>query len=281
MRQPSAASDAAITSVLHPTDLSPASEVAFAHALKIALAGKTRLHILHAKDSEGTPNWDRFPSVRATLAKWSIVAADTRREDVDKQAGIKVAKTELHSRDPVATMVGFLNAHDCDFMVLATHGREGLSRWLNGSVAEPLARRGQIKALFLPEGARGFVDPADGSLRLAKVLIPVDRAPRPEPAAETVATLTRMLGATPEIQLLHIGERDSAPAVQHLSGTLEVRTGPVVDEILAGARAFDADLIALTTAGHQDLFDALRGSTSERVLRQAPCAVLVVPAAVA
>jgi nucleotide-binding universal stress UspA family protein len=39
----------------------------------------------------------------------------------------------------------------------------------------------------------------------------------------------------------------------------------------------DADLIVMATAGHQGALDALRGSTTERVVRQATCPVLAVP----
>ncbi|HEY3719491.1 MAG TPA: universal stress protein, partial [Roseiarcus sp.] len=39
-----------------------------------------------------------------------------------------------------------------------------------------------------------------------------------------------------------------------------------------------ADLIVMPTAGHVGYLDALRGSTTERVLRQAPCPVLAMPA---
>ena len=39
-----------------------------------------------------------------------------------------------------------------------------------------------------------------------------------------------------------------------------------------------ANLIMMATAGHQGFLDALRGSTTERVLRHAPCPVLAVPA---
>jgi nucleotide-binding universal stress UspA family protein len=34
----------------------------------------------------------------------------------------------------------------------------------------------------------------------------------------------------------------------------------------------------MPTAGRQGVVDALRGSTTERVIRQAPCPVLAVPA---
>ena len=38
-----------------------------------------------------------------------------------------------------------------------------------------------------------------------------------------------------------------------------------------------ADLIVMPTAGRAGVFDALRGSTTERVLRRAPCPLLAVP----
>ena len=37
-----------------------------------------------------------------------------------------------------------------------------------------------------------------------------------------------------------------------------------------------ADLIGMATAGHHGFLDALRGSTTERVIRQAPCPVLTI-----
>jgi nucleotide-binding universal stress UspA family protein len=43
------------------------------------------------------------------------------------------------------------------------------------------------------------------------------------------------------------------------------------------AEEIGADIVAMPTAGRHGLFDALRGSVTERVLRQAPCPVLAVP----
>jgi nucleotide-binding universal stress UspA family protein len=39
-----------------------------------------------------------------------------------------------------------------------------------------------------------------------------------------------------------------------------------------------ADLLIMTTAGHAGVLDALRGSTTEQVLRRVPCPLLAVPA---
>jgi nucleotide-binding universal stress UspA family protein len=56
----------------------------------------------------------------------------------------------------------------------------------------------------------------------------------------------------------------------------EVRHGePVVDEIIAGAREVEADLIAMTTHGRSGLGRFLFGSVAEAVLRQAEVPVFL------
>ena len=82
------------------------------------------------------------------------------------------------------------------------------------------------------------------------------------------------------IELMHVG--GIAPLVRRVSNgavvAVVLRTGDVVSTILQAADEQQADLIAMPTAGHQGFLDALRGSTTERVLRHAPCPVLAVPA---
>jgi nucleotide-binding universal stress UspA family protein len=56
------------------------------------------------------------------------------------------------------------------------------------------------------------------------------------------------------------------------------RNGDVVDTILAVARETSADLIVMTTAGRHGFLDALRGSTTERVLRSGNLPLLAIPA---
>jgi nucleotide-binding universal stress UspA family protein len=54
--------------------------------------------------------------------------------------------------------------------------------------------------------------------------------------------------------------------------------GDVVETILAVAKETTADLIAMNTKGHHGFLDALRGSTTERVVGHARCPLLAVPA---
>ena len=57
------------------------------------------------------------------------------------------------------------------------------------------------------------------------------------------------------------------------------REGDPVEQILAATESVGAELIVMPTAGRAGVFEALRGSTTERVLRQARCPILAVPAA--
>ena len=269
-------------SVFHPSDFSAQSEVAFMHALKLALAGETRLTIMHTDAPGGRyAHWHDFPSVRGVLARWDLVEEGATRAEV-RELGIEVEKIELVGEDPVETMLSYLERHPADVLVLSTRGREGLPRFLEGSVAEPLARRAGTMALFVPHGVAGFVHPDDGTTKLDRVIVPIDHTPSPAPAVQAAVALTTALGASDvTIELLHVGE--TAPRIHPdvLAGHgAEVRTreGSVVDAILDEATERKAGLIVMATEGHHGVLDALRGSTTEQVLRRAPCPVLAVPA---
>ena len=85
------------------------------------------------------------------------------------------------------------------------------------------------------------------------------------------------------ISLLHVGAETDMPRVQAVDGdrwtfALMRREGEPVAEILAAAELVGADLIVMPTAGRAGVFEVLRGSTTERVLRQARCPLLAVPA---
>jgi nucleotide-binding universal stress UspA family protein len=47
----------------------------------------------------------------------------------------------------------------------------------------------------------------------------------------------------------------------------------VVNAIVDAAIELDVDLIGMPTAGHHGVLDVFRGSTTERVIRHAPCPV--------
>jgi nucleotide-binding universal stress UspA family protein len=270
--------------ILHTTDFSAASEIAFVHALKLAVAAQAEIDVLHATPERTTETWTEFPGIRDTLRRWAGDGPPADATVAPRAHGIRVGKIMAIDGDPVHAAVGFVQEHPTELVVLATEQRRGMARWTHRSTAEPIARESGAMTLFIPGQARGFVSSETGEVGLERILVPVDHAPSPRAAVEAVEVLVRGLGASRvTARLLHVGEATSMPDVPlprdaACGWGVTTRSGSAVDEIVGAADAWNADLIVMATAGHADVLDALRGSTTERVLRLARCPVLAVPA---
>jgi nucleotide-binding universal stress UspA family protein len=70
--------------------------------------------------------------------------------------------------------------------------------------------------------------------------------------------------------------RVASQELEGLSVETLVRTGKAFNEINQAASELKADLVVISTHGYTGLKHTLLGSTAERVVRHAPCAVLVV-----
>lgn len=146
--------------------------------------------------------------------------------------------------------------------------------------------------------------PAMPSIRLAKILVPVDFSDASRKALRYASAFAAQFQA--KLFLVHVVEfnvvgsdfglvelsqieadmRESA--VQRLADWLkhEVGAGISVDarvqcgrpylEILETAKTEDVDLILIASHGHSSLAHVVLGSTVERIVRHAPCPVLVV-----
>jgi nucleotide-binding universal stress UspA family protein len=273
---------AVLQSIAHPTDFSAASAQAFAHALRLALETKSRLTLLHVTKTGSQDDWASFPHVRETLIRWGVLGDSTPRGELEARLGIKVAKIEIRHRAPAMGLFEFFLSHRPDLIVLSTHGREGFGHWLSGSVAEEIARHIHVPTLFISPNAQGFVEAATGEIDLEQILFPVAHSPSPRLALNVLIDLLASLAITPSsLRLVHIV--DEAPDVLNklaieAGAKVELIGGQVVETILRLAREQGTDMIVMATAGHHGFLDALRGSTTERVLRQAPCPVLAVRA---
>lgn len=264
-------------SILHPTDLSFASLDAFAHALRIAVALKAHFHILHIESSEeaADDDWGQFPQIRDTLARWGMIPPDLPLPDAAEKLGMKFVKATVESDTPAHGVAAYAERHLTDLMVLMTHTRSGLERWLDESVAEEAMRESHMPTLFLREDQTGFVDRETGAVSLNTVLIPVEATISPLAAFRQVADLSHALNPAADVMLLHVGEE--LPIFEGLLPHIELRRGPVIETIMAYANEIKADMIAMPTRGRRGLLAALRGSTTERALRESPAPLMAVP----
>lgn len=270
--------------ILHPTDFSEASHVAFAHALRLAAHHQASLSLLHVHPDESEPiPWHEFPSVRKMLENWGLLEPGARRSDVTRKLGLRVEKVVGHDANVCDSIVGFLQDRAVDLIVIATEGRTGVPRWIKRSIAEPVAQRTSVPTLFVPAGARSCICVESGEVTLDNVLIPVDWKPDPAAAiARGVRALEAFGSEHSSLTLLHVGKEDSAPTPRlpdqlrwHWSRV--VRGGRPVEEILRAADELASNLIIVVTEGAQGFLDALRGSTTQQLVRRAPCPVLAIP----
>src|SRR3954469_4498129 len=266
-----------IRHVLHPSDFSDASRTAFVHALKAAVIAKGKLSLIH--ESNNTDHdWSEFPSVRDTLERWGLLPTGSAPEAVSR-LGIDIRKVIGRGADPVQGVLHYLEEHETDLIVLATH-HHGFD-WLHRSISEPIARKSREMTLFVPANGQGCISPRDGSVTLRNILIPIAESPPGRSAIAGAARLVKQLGCEEgKFTLLHVGEDKPEAVTARVAGwgwQRLVKKGSVVDAILETAQQIDADLIVMSTDGRNGFLDAIRGSHSERVLRQAPCPLLAIP----
>ena len=270
-----------IQSVLHPTDFSEGSLVAFHHALKAAMLTKCKLTLLHVS-TDGTSEWSHFPGVRETLERWEVLPKGSPKAAVGK-LGIDVCKVMANKGEPVDAVVNYLEKNPTDLMVLSTSKRDGRIPWLGKSVAAPVTRKAGEMTLLIPGDVEGFVSHKDGSVRLNKILIPIAQTPRPEPALNAATRLVEKWNCSEgTFVVLHVGNSNTMPALRFpvVAGWTwkkELRTGEVIEGIVNSAKEQKADLIVLATDGRNGFLDAVRGSHSERILRYGVAPLLTIP----
>lgn len=272
-------------SVLYPTDFSEASELAFAHALRLTLLLGTKFTIFHSIDSEDKENsWHLFPAVRDTLVRWGIIREGIPQSAVFDELGIKIEKVDMPGLSPMGEIFNYASSNPVDLIVLATHAHECLDWCIQGDDIEEVTRVLAKDTLFVPEGVPGFVSLQDGKVSLKNILIPVDREPHPESAIKDGAALAKAIGDDLlNLSLIHVGDSEKMPALNlpedaQFRWNQIHRNGQVVDEIIAVANELSADLIILPTRGRQGFIDVLRGSITKQVLQSAPCPVLSIAA---
>jgi len=270
-----------IKSVLHPTDFSEASLVAFNHALRVAMLSQSKftlLHVAHNRPSQ----WSDFPGIRETLERWGSLPKGSPRSAVG-ELGIEASKVVASENDPVDAMMRYLHEYPADLIVLATSQRDGKVRWLGKSVAEPVARKAGEMTLLIPGDVEGFVSSRDGSVNLSKILIPVAETPHPQAAVNTAARLVEKLNCPQgAFILMHVGTANTMPACRYpeipgWTWDKELRSGEVIGNIVNAAKEHKVGLIVMATDGRNGFLDGIRGSHSERVLRHGAAPLLTVP----
>ena len=272
-----------IKRILCPTDLSPHSTDAVRYALALSRAHQAELILLHCTD-EVDGEYKLATSVAEYLepsdSRWRFVVAPA--QDVDEE------------------IITQSQAANADLIVMRSRRRPHRAALL-GSTAESVCRNAPCPVLVMHNDEREFEN-AELRMDLKRVLVGYDFSDYSELGLKYALSIAQEHQA--ELHLLHVlpphsvSEPEIAwspiadesayhnaarrlqrvvPAEVHLWCDVKtaVSEGHPYREILNYAEANQIDLISVGAHGAGFGVRALFGSNVDRVLRQAPCPVLV------
>lgn len=299
-----------IETIVCPIDRSEHGRAALAHAAAFARAFEARLRILQVAEVPpvlpipedgllGREGWVTSEAERSAIRAQleALVADDSALAEV---ATDLVVRTGLPAEEII------LETLECaaDLLVLATHGRTGLTRFLLGSVAEKVALEAPCPILTVRPGSEG-IDPTPH-----RILVPTDLSDhsfsalplacelgeRFDAEVAILAVLDDPLehpeidwqeraGITPEEVKAHCAERtrDDLRARLEAGGfgdrvkRIEIGYGRPARTVVERAEAEGADLLVLSSHGRGGVARAILGSTAREIVRHAPRVLTIRP----
>ena len=139
-----------IRRILHPSDFSPASRRAFAKALELGKQNRAQLIVAHVM-SPIMPTADGYisPQVYAQMEAASRRYAQKQVRALiarARRAGVR-ARGILLEGAPAERIVRAARGQRADMIVMGTHGRTGIARFVLGSVANRVVSQAGIPVL--------------------------------------------------------------------------------------------------------------------------------------
>jgi nucleotide-binding universal stress UspA family protein len=140
--------------IVVPLDGSPLAERALPHAVNLAKLSNATLHLLRIVDFTRLDQYGpyglavEYTAYEPVLAEEEATARDYLQQVQDRLSDSGVQITTDVRRGPVTReIVGI--AAEGDVIVMASHGRGGISRWLLGSVAEDVVRNSMVPVMLI------------------------------------------------------------------------------------------------------------------------------------
>jgi nucleotide-binding universal stress UspA family protein len=291
--------------ILLATDFSKPAERAYAYTARLAKVLNAKTVILNVL--EGPPGLDREFPVNTVFIKQIQEESDREMAKLVRVAekdGLTCESRQVYG-GPAACIAKVAGEVAATLIVMGTHGHTGWSRLLLGSNAEAVVREAPCPVLTVRMTA---VDTAGtpGSVKIERLLVPIDFSEFAQEALEYAAVLAKQLGA--KVRLVHAMEAAAYPLDFALFGVSEEAAlrgriqgrlrelvsvlkvdGIVAESVCEVGTPFEAivrqaqdnragtvDAIVMGTHGRRGLNRLALGSVAEYVVRHATCPVFTV-----
>jgi nucleotide-binding universal stress UspA family protein len=132
--------------ILVPTDGSQTAEAALEHAVDIAGRYGARIHALYVVDTNAYTTLETGTDVVIEALESEGELSVGRVATACEAADVPVT-TAVLTGVPWRDIVEYAGQHDVDLVVMGTHGRTGIGRYLLGSVTERVVRECEVPVL--------------------------------------------------------------------------------------------------------------------------------------
>ncbi len=285
------------------TDFSTCAEYALGYAAELAKRLKADVVLGHVVDTS-------YLTYAALYGQQIVIDPDVASVEEAAKRHLAEAVARIESRGvkatgefargtPITELTRMIAASGAMLVVTGTHGHTGFSRFLFGSTCEKLLRHSPAPVLAVKQQAEGATFDAD-DFAIDRVAVTTDLSDLSRSVFPFAAELCTALDA--DLVVVHVVDArfdampysPDAPAEEHLKARAEallkewtqwLKAPRLQSRVLHGVphaciedfvRGGNVDLLVMATHGHSGIAHALLGSTTERVVRTAPCAVLAV-----
>lgn len=278
-------------SILLPVDEAAVESSLLYHAAEIATWDDASVELLYVadttRDSVTVADGDL---IDVLVGEGEDVVAEAA--EILNSLGVDYT-TSVQQGTPARTIVDYAERGGHDLIAMPTHGREGLSRYLLGSVTGKVVRLAPMPVLTAPIEADGFEFPYDS------LLLPTDGSDAALDAARhgidfaaELDAAVHVVSATDDSLLADAGnvvgdgegaaeaavdavvEAAEAAGVEDVTTHLE--TGDPDEVILETAEREGLDAIVMGATGRHGIERVLLGSVAEKTVRTADIPVITV-----
>ena len=295
--------------IICATDFSDFSNRTVNYGIALARDFEAKLYVCHIIDLSSVAIYGEFQLDPVGLQNRIMKDARDQLEELIGQQHTEWEPliTVGHTADEIARIVEEKNI---DLVITATRGRSGLKRLILGSVTERLMRTLRCPLLVVHSPDKEFISTDDPEININRILVGCDFSPDSSLAFEYGLSLAQEFES--ELHLAHVIESAAYQELQKTDTPIETEIqqeihdrlihklqelvpeearnwckpqtslieGRPYEELVKYAEKHDIGMIVLGARGLGLVKSLLLGSTTDRVIRRAPCPVLSVSAKV-
>lgn len=285
-----------IERILCPTDLSTESDEGLRYALGLACANNAKLILLYCRRPGSIVDWATSSGAARRFEQLLFT-----RMDANEMKCLQWEAAVAEAEDIGQAIVNEARARSIDLIIMRSRRRPRAAALL-GSTAETVCKAAPCPVLVTHPTEREWVGYSTTDVDLRRLLVAYDNSRDADVALNYGVSLAEQYQA--EIHLLHVisDEASTEPELAWSEASREssyeiaarrlqelipkeaclwcnmvtaVRYGQAAEEILTYAAEHEIDLICMGASGCGFSLGKLFGSTVDRVLRRAPCPVII------